>query len=339
MTSPPSGEPGTLVISFDTELIWGSFDHASAGAFERRFPDERGTIAALLGLLDRHEVAATWAVVGHLFLSECRRGPRGDAHPELIHPGQSRRHGDWLDADPCTDITRDPLWYGVDVLDAIQSARTPQEIGCHSFSHPVFDDPAFAEDAARSEIEACGSLARARGIELRSFVFPRNREAHHAVLRDAGFTAFRGRDPVWYVGLPGVLSRAGHLLDQAAAISPPVARPIEHFPGLWNIPGSMMLLHRAGLRRAMTAGARLAKVRRGLAKAADSGAVFHLWTHPFNVAGDRRALLEAIDVVFDDAARLRDTGRLRIETMGALARRLSAERNAPHDAPVVSSPP
>src|SRR5450756_223337 len=130
-----------------------------AERFARLYPDLRGTIGSVLG---------------HLFLSECRRDSSGIAHPELVRPRQSWRHGDWYAADPCTDRSRDPLWYGDDILDALQSARTPQEIGCHSFSHILYGDPALTREAVDADLQACVTLAERRAITLRSFVLPRN---------------------------------------------------------------------------------------------------------------------------------------------------------------------
>jgi len=69
----------------------------------------------------------------------------------------------------------------------------------------------------------------------------------------------------------------------------------------------------------VTRRARVAKAVRGLRRAASTGRVFHLWTHPFNVAADRRALLEDLDVILSEASRLRAAGGLRIETMGEVA--------------------
>ena len=68
---------GTLILSFDTELIWGSFDTKTPEEFGRLYPDVRGTIDRLLSLLDRYEVSATWAVLGHVFLSACSRDACG----------------------------------------------------------------------------------------------------------------------------------------------------------------------------------------------------------------------------------------------------------------------
>jgi hypothetical protein len=119
---------GVFTLTLDTELIWGSFDHSTAAEFEHHYPDERATIDGMLRLLERYEVSATWALVGHLFLDECERDASGRAHGDMVHPRQSHVEADWFHADPATDRASDPLWYGVDVLDAIQDAGHPQEI-------------------------------------------------------------------------------------------------------------------------------------------------------------------------------------------------------------------
>ena len=91
MAIAPAGGGGvaTFALTFDTELIWGSFDHLTAAEFERRYPDVRGIVKALLALLEAYNVPATWAVVGHLYLDRCKRSGDGAAHPELVHPAQS----------------------------------------------------------------------------------------------------------------------------------------------------------------------------------------------------------------------------------------------------------
>jgi peptidoglycan/xylan/chitin deacetylase (PgdA/CDA1 family) len=314
----------TFTLTFDTELIWGSFDHMSPDQFARRYPDIRGTIASVLRVLDQYEISATWAVLGHLFLSECRRDRAGLAHPELIRPKQSWRQGDWYGDDPCTDRRRDPLWYGDDILDVLQSARTPQEIGCHSFSHILYGDPALTREAVDADLQACAALASTRGIALHSFVFPRNSEGHHEALRAHGFRAYRGADPTWHARLPGHLGRAAHLIDQVAALPPPVSQPTETLPGLWDIPGSCLLIHRAGVRRLIPLASRVRKARAGLRAAEAKGGVFHLWTHPYNLASDPEFMISALDAILREAVEHRDRGSIRIESMGAIAERLSA---------------
>src|SRR5688572_22286936 len=157
----------TFVLSLDKELVWGSVDHTPVEEWRRRHPDARGVTRELIALLDELDLAATWAVVGHLFLERCERGPDGSPHPELARP---QHRG--LDADPCSDVAHAPLFYAPDLVDEIASARAGHEIGSHSFSHLVYGDCSRA--AAASDLRACVEAARERGMELRSFVFPRN---------------------------------------------------------------------------------------------------------------------------------------------------------------------
>ena len=319
MSGQATGRRPTFVLSIDTELVWGSFYHVPPADFVARYPNERGVIREILALLDRHDVAATWAVVGHLFLADCVRGEDGRAHPGMPRPSYSWFLGDWYRYDPCADRASEPLWYGDDVVDAIVAAPTRHEIGCHGFSHAVFGDPGFDAGAAAAEIDECRRLAGLRQIELRSFVFPRNREGHHEVLGERGFVAVRGADPSWTRRLPGRLGRLAGLLDQALAIAPPVSIPRQIQPGLWDIPGSMILMERTGPRRLIPVSARVRKARRGLRRAVRDGAVFHLWFHPFNLVPDRQAMLGALDQILAEVAAMRTAGELDVRTMGQLA--------------------
>jgi peptidoglycan/xylan/chitin deacetylase (PgdA/CDA1 family) len=314
----------TFIISLDQELIWGSFDHTAPDAFVANHPDPRGTVRALVELLEEFDIPATWAIVGHLFLGSCRRGDDGRAHPEIVRPKYSWYPGDWLRSDPCTDRSRDPLWYGDDILDLVQGARARQEIACHSFSHLVYGDAGCFEEAAASDLLACVDAAKKRGVTLRSFVFPRNIEGHHRLLREHGFIAFRGEEPAWWRHLPGPAKRAGHLFDQASARTPPVVRPSQKLPGLWNLPGSLLLLHRHGVRRYIPFAVRKRRISLGLTEAVERQGLFHLWFHPHNLSFDRSGLFAVLREGLREAAHLRDRGLLDIRTMGDLAEELAA---------------
>jgi peptidoglycan/xylan/chitin deacetylase (PgdA/CDA1 family) len=316
----------TFLLTFDTELMWGSFDRLSEERFVARYPDIRGTIEAILDELDRYDIPATWAVVGHLFLDRCERGPDGFAHPELARATRSTSAEDRLRVDPCTDHRSAPQWYGPDIVDAILGARTHHEIGSHSFSHPIFDDPSVTAEVAAAELSACARVARDRGIELRSFVFPRNHEGHHEVLRDHGFIAFRSLDPTWYRRVPRTMARLAHLADQAVGATPVVSQPSERVPGLWEIPGSMLLLHRVGARKLVPMSARVDKAKRGVRAAIAQSAGFHLWTHPMNLASDRPAMLGGLRAILRDVADLREEGRINIATMAEVAKLAESER-------------
>jgi hypothetical protein len=270
-------------------------------------------------MLEELEVPATWAVVGHLFLESCPRGHDGTAHPELLRPSFAWYPDDWFSRDPCTDRARDPLWYGDDIVDLILAARVPQEMASHSFSHLPYGDRGCPEPVAAADLAECIRLAEARGVSLRSFVFPRNIEGHHGLLQRNGFIAYRGRDQTWFERLPGRGKRVGHFVDQLGRVAPPVSRPTEALPGLWNIPGSMVLIGRDGVRKFIPLASRVAKARAGLRRAVAEEKMFHLWLHPSNLASDPDAMLGALRAILTEAARLRERGSLEIHTMHSLA--------------------
>jgi len=310
-----------FVLSLDKELVWGSVDHTPVEEWRRRHPDARGVTRELIALLDELAIPATWAVVGHLFLDACARGPDGRAHPELVRPSYRWHPGDWLAADPCTDAARAPLFYAPDLVDEIGAARAGHEIGSHSFSHLIYGDPGCSRAAAASDLGACVEAARARGLALRSFVFPRNVEGHHDVLRELGFTAFRGEEPHLYRRLPRPARRAAHFADHALGLAAPTVSPSERLPGLWNVPGSMMFFPRGGPRDLISFDRRVRKARATLARAVRRREIFHLWFHPFNLHTDRAGMFAALRRILRAVADERERGRIEVLTMGQAANR------------------
>jgi hypothetical protein len=98
-----------------------------------------------------------------------------------------------------------------------------------------------------------------------------------------------------------------------------VSPPTEKLPGLWDIKGSMLVMSRRGPRRLISRSARIRQARAGLDAAVANDAVFHLWTHPFNLASDPAYLVDWLEEVIRDAVTLRDEGSLAIETMASIA--------------------
>jgi peptidoglycan/xylan/chitin deacetylase (PgdA/CDA1 family) len=306
-----------FVLSLDTELVWGTRSMKLRSSYER----ERAVIADLLALLERYRVKATWAVVGHLFLDRCT-ADGGIKHPEIVRT-MTGQGGDWFDLDPATDVSADPLWYGPDIVDRIRRCPVPQEIGCHTFSHVVADDDNCTAQRFDSELQACRALADAAGIDLQSFVFPRDGVAHLGVLKANRFACFRGKMTHWYIRQPSIVRRVAHVLDEYLVPGAPAVIPrIDQ--GLWNIPGSYVYPHARGWAKWLPVSFRARKAARGIQRAIDEQALFHLWFHPFDLASNPR-LLDGIEAILRTVDRERSRGRLRNLTMGELAAELGAE--------------
>src|SRR5262249_42601087 len=234
----------------------------------------------------------TWCVVGHLLLDRCY-ATNGLKHPEIIRPRHAWCTGDWFAHDLEETETEDSIFLGRSVVEKILACPVPQEIGAHSFSHVIFGDPGCSPETARSELEACVAAAKALGVSLRSFTFPRNRIGHQALLVEHGFSCFRGLEPCWYEHqrVPMPIKRVAHLFDVLTMKQPPVVVPGRTPDGLVEIPGSMVFFPAHGFRRMIPIAWRVRRALKGLEAAVRERRVFHLWTHPTNLVDEMDAML------------------------------------------------
>jgi peptidoglycan/xylan/chitin deacetylase (PgdA/CDA1 family) len=314
---------GAFVLSLDFELIWGTLDKRGPEGFKAACERERFEVfEPFLGLLEEFEIPATWCVLGHLMLDSCAPVD-GVKHPEIVRPTHAWHQDDWFVHDPCSDERRAPSFYGRSLVKRLLAAQVPQEIGCHSFSHVIFGDPGCSRETAVSEIRACLRAAAGLGVTPRSFAFPRNRVGHLDVLREHGFTCFRGPDPIWYAigrGKYGRLKRAAHLAGVIGARRPPVVLP-RRTKGLIDIPGSTIYFPANGVRRHVPVSRRVRRVLSGVESAARERRIMHLWFHPTNLADETQAMLGGLRTVFADVARRRARHELDTLSMGEVAAR------------------
>lgn len=307
-----------FILSLDTELAWGTRGHKPYQDYYHR---TRDIVDKLLLLFQKYKIKATWATIGHLFLDSCSL-ENNVKHPEIVRPAYSWHSGDWFDVDPVTDHSTDPLWYGKDIIHKIKDCSVKQEIGCHTFSHMIVDDPECTEDCFESELKACRNLAEKIGIDLRSFVFPKNMVAHLSVLDRNNFMVYRGKDKNWYHGFPRIIGKIAHVFDNYLSIPSPAVLP-EYRAGLLNIPGSYFYPHRHGWAKFLPVSFRVYKVKSGIRQAVGQKKIFHLWFHPFNIASDEIGLLKGLENIFEVVNDFRKSGLLDNVTMGEFAAQLN----------------
>lgn len=305
---------GVFTISIDTELAWGTFDHGGHIRYRDAYSKYRAIVHRLLDLFNTYAISATWAVVGHLFLESCTR-ENGVAHPQIIRPAYTWFKGDWFSCDPASDILTDNFWYGKDIVEIIRKSSVPQEIASHSFSHIIFSDPGCTMEAAESDISECVRLAMEVGIDMDSFVFPRNGIGFVDILEKYGFKAYRS---VSDTCKNKSFSRARGLLEDILAITPALADTRKD-GNLIVIPATMLFRYSYGLSRLIPNGARAARAKKGLNKAEKSNKIFHLWLHPMNFGWNTRKMFNEFERILEYAARLRDAGRIAIMPLREIA--------------------
>src|SRR3989338_5535772 len=300
---------GIFTLSLDVELLWGVLHWGRKGQ-EKNIEQEREVVDALLKLLSKYKISATWAIVGHLFLDSC-----DGRHKAMPRPKYPWLKEDWYAQDPNSDIKKAPSFYGQDMVEKILQAFPKQEIGCHSFSHPLFGEQGMNKEVADAEIKQCVAIAKKMNVTLKSMVFPQNSVDHLDVLEKYGFSCFRGPDPLYYRNWPRALRKLAHPFDLALASIPPVVEPVK-VNGLWNIPGSMLYLSCDGIRGMISVDARVLKAKRGIDAAVAQDKIFHLWFHPYNLVSNKEEMLNGLEKIFAYASE-----KTEILNMGQIAKR------------------
>ena len=299
-----------FIISLDTESIWGFIAHPllmGASLLKRDNESGRGCIDILLNLFEKHKIPATWAVVGHLFLDHCEK------EDGIPHKDMPRFREDWYSADPCTDIKRDPLYYGKDIVEKILSNRIEHEIGYHSFSHVPFSE--CSREVAEAEIKMGSKLAKEFGITLKSFVFPYNKIGHVDILRENGFKIYRGENLVRWAINQSFLNRKFN-----GVIGRMIAPPTEPKwrDGIWEVPSSMFFCD-PKIKFSL-----LPRAEIGLYRAIRSKKVFHIWLHPHNLLM-YPSLKDDLDKFLGLVSKKRSEGKIEVMTMGKFGEVLNGE--------------
>ena len=257
----PEPYRAVFTLSADFELAWAwrfskQLTHPVQDALEKARLARRN-VPLILKYCEQYQVPVTWATVGHLFLSECRR-TNGQPHPDMARLAHFENgywrfdQGDWYRDDPCTDYQTDPEWYCPDLIDAIQDSAVDHEIGCHTFSHIDCRDVVCSPQVFRSEMEKCRELAEARGIQLNTFIYPAHTVGNVSELPGLGFTNYR--------------TNIGNVLGY----------PVRHDNGLWEIKSSMQLEQRPQ----WSADYHVYRAKKVIDRAIKHQSVCHFWFHP-----------------------------------------------------------
>jgi peptidoglycan/xylan/chitin deacetylase (PgdA/CDA1 family) len=327
MNSLRNQEPdfGALVISLDFELHWGVRDKcAPDGPYRDNLLGARKAIPAILDLFEEFDIAATWATVGFLF-AESRR--EREKFSPAIRPQYVDSRLDPYREPVGEDENHDPLHYAPSIIEMIRN-RKKQEIATHTFSHYYCLEPGESRETFAADLRSATAIARQRGIELRSIVFPRNqfRPGYEEVLRECGILCYRGNELNWmYRPRPRrretLAVRGPRLLDHYVSLSGPKIvrwKEILQPNGVANVRSSMFLrpysLEWKGLEPV-----RLQRITGGMQAAAEQRGIFHLWWHPHNFGKHTQQNLEFLRKIFEAFTRYRQTHGMRSLSMAEVA--------------------
>ncbi len=285
---------GAVIFSFDFEMAWSWQYSKKVRDFVAMGLHEREQVPKIVTLMGDYHVPATWATVGHLFLSECKRNSHGIAHPEMPRTGHFESahtrfsSGDWYQNDPCTSVRSDPAWYAPDLIELILTSPAKNEIASHSFSHLGFG-PACTKEAAVAEILECRNVMKSFGVEPVTWIFPDHQNGHYDLLAKNGIEIVRTTG------------------DEKAVVT----LPHRDESGLWILETSTMIERG----RDWHSNQRLEWLKRLVYFAERHHRIAHVWLHP---SISDNSLQQVFNPFVRFVAERRDAGSIDVCTMAGL---------------------
>jgi peptidoglycan/xylan/chitin deacetylase (PgdA/CDA1 family) len=303
--------PGTFIISLDCEGKWGIADRTKR--IESGFITKKSLMGAyeiLTRQLDEFEMPATFAFVMAFTLKDAEVDewlPRlTDVQVDGLNWMRNFRRAEKLG-----DFSG---WFCSEAFELVRDCGR-HEIGCHGFRHLPLAEHITQRAEANYELENASALAKMKGIELKTFVFPRNNVGHLNELARQGYIGFRNSHPT-----TGRHGRVGNLLREfniweGAQCSEPSSY------GMVSIPGGYFLNWRHGVRRRVPQTVTLLRWRSILQKAVKGDHTALLFLHPHNVIDGHEMTVLFRDVL-RIAADLRNRNGLLIATQKEYCERI-----------------
>jgi peptidoglycan/xylan/chitin deacetylase (PgdA/CDA1 family) len=278
---------GSFIVSFDCEGNWGVADRQDR--IDSRFISRKALTKAyrnLLQMLEAYEMPATFAFVMAFVL---RDEELGEWQPRLADVACDGRN--WMENFRRAEASRElDGWFCPEALDMVVAAGR-HEVGCHGFRHVPFAGAGVTEEVVRVELACAREIASTRGLELRTFVFPRNEVALPTLLAEYGYHGFRNAHPrLGRMGRIGNLLREFDAWERAQAEEAPVS-------GLICIPGGCFINWQKGLRRLVPRSVSRARWRSIFADAVENDRVAGVFLHPHNLIDGPATLLLLEDIL------------------------------------------
>ncbi|SVD07644.1 uncharacterized protein METZ01_LOCUS360498, partial [marine metagenome] len=275
--------PGIFIISLDCEGKWGAADHINNHHehHPRWFSSNTFTNARLnqvyrniLNILNKEEIKGTFAFVGAFTMSFEEYQANSDWFSDVFIGGQN-----WFSKfNQSMRANNFDGWLNPDAYEMVINEKS-HEVASHGFSHHPLQSELITKSRFLKEMGLIKLVSRLKGMEPKTFIYPRNITGYIDQLGNSGFLGYRNGTEQF----PKPISRINNLLrefnifDRAQPVSTrtqtklPICIPSGHF-----------LNWRRGLRKKVPMNITLKKYDHIINDAIQNNRVLHLWTHPHN---------------------------------------------------------
>ena len=164
---------GSFVISLDFELMWGGIDcDTKEGYGQTNVIHVPIVVHRMLELFEKYGVHATFGTVGMMMLKDTKELEKNI--PAILPTYKNKRLSPY-ENHYIQDIKPDelPLFFCPDLIEEIRQHKG-MEIGTHTFCHYYCWEEGQTLDQFDADIEKAVEVAKQKGIELKSIIFPRH---------------------------------------------------------------------------------------------------------------------------------------------------------------------
>jgi peptidoglycan/xylan/chitin deacetylase (PgdA/CDA1 family) len=327
-----SFDNGKFVISLDFELFWGVRDKKTIASYGTNILGVQQAIPAMLLLFDKYGVKTTFSTVGFLFAKN-REELKG-SQPPILPQYTDTKLSPYPDfAIVGQDEKDDPYHFGYSLLQQI-SGNKNHEVGTHTHSHYYCLEPGQTLEAFREDLLAAKKIALAKGMEVRSLVFPRSQfnEEYLQCCKEVGIDSYRGNPRSWlYAGRnkndESLARRALRFIDTYINITGYHCHTKEYVGSsvIPNIAASRFL--RPWSRKfSFLEVLRRNRIKKAMLHAARTKQLFHLWWHPHNFGANLNENIAFLESILKYYEQLNKRYGFQSITMTGITRELKSDR-------------
>jgi peptidoglycan/xylan/chitin deacetylase (PgdA/CDA1 family) len=323
-------DKGSFVVSLDLELMWGVRDVTTKEEYGNSIIGVREVLPKMLDIFNEFQINATFATVGFLFFESKEELLK--MIPENKPNYKNSNLSPYSEIDSIGENERlDPYYYGMNLINLIK--KDNHEISTHTFSHYYCLEDGQNGDDFEDDIIHAINIAKKRGIELKSIIFPRNQfnSEYLQVCKKHGILSYRGNESSWiYKASKGdqqsLFKRFIRLADSYINITGDNIydyKKIKQTIPL-NIPSSAFL-RPYNKKNSFLESLRLRRIKKGMSLAAKKNKVFHLWWHPHNFGINQKENLSFLNEILKHYSVLKNKYGFQSITMNSLADKLLKE--------------
>lgn len=293
---------GYFCVSLDTELYWGVHDTSTFNYIENVKCGREKAIPGMLDLFKKYGIHATWAIVGAAFAETIENLnkylPSPENQPSYSNAIRSPYHF-FSEGVIDEDGERPSAFLAGKDIEKIQTVPG-QEIGTHTFSHYYCNEEGQTVEQFRADLEAAVNIAKDKGINLKSIVYPKNEININClkISKELGVEAYRGIESNWIYNskLPILLKRVLRFADAYFPISGSNCHEMTKNGELYNLCASR-ILKPYNERLSFLEPLKLKRIKKQMLYAAKNDKLFHIWWHPHNFGANTEKNLEILEEI------------------------------------------